>query len=87
MPLGSDLKKKTEIAKKQYQRLDKVYEFDKQDDNKTINKKPTIKKYDRSNLIYSYKHNFYKYHDIKKINSLSFEFKIFIFKQVLLGFK
>ena len=39
-PLGKKLKVPTDIAKKQYQRLDKIYEFDE-----TINKndkKPTI---------------------------------------------
>ena len=36
-PLGSELKK-TDIARKQYQRLEKVCEFDKREGDKTINK-------------------------------------------------
>ena len=55
------------FRKKQYKRLDDTYEFDK------IIKieKRTFKKYNRSNLNYSSKHNFYEYYNIKKINSLS----------------
>ena len=45
-PLGKELKAQTDIAKKQYQKLDNTYEFDK-----IIEKeKPTLKKYDRLNL-------------------------------------
>ena len=36
--LGSQLKKQTDIAKKQYQGLHKVHEFDKKEDDETINK-------------------------------------------------
>ena len=55
------------FRKKQYKRFDDTYEFDK------IIKieKRTFKKYNRSNLNYSSKHNFYEYYNIKKINSLS----------------
>ena len=74
LPLGNELKKQTEIVKKQYQRLDKVYEFDE-----TINKndrKPALKKHNKSDLKYDSKHSFYKYyHDIKKFDILSFESK------------
>ena len=45
-PLGKELKAKTDIATKQYQKLDNTYGFDK-----NIKKKPTFKKYNRSNLI------------------------------------
>ena len=33
-PLGDELKKQTGVAKKQYQKLDKVYEFDKKEEDK-----------------------------------------------------
>ena len=42
-PLGSELKKETDIAKKQYRRLDKVYEFGKEDDFKKKAKQLTNK--------------------------------------------
>ena len=38
-PLGSELKKQTDSAKKQYQALDKVYEFDKENDLKKLTDK------------------------------------------------
>ena len=44
--LDRELKAQTNFAKKQYQKLDNTYEF-----NKIMEKeKPTLKKYDRSNL-------------------------------------
>ena len=46
--LGKELKAKTDFAKKQYQTLDKNYENDE-----TINKKLTLKKYSKSDLIRS----------------------------------
>ena len=65
-PLGKELKAQTDIAKKQYQKLDNTYEFDK-----VIKKeKPTFKLYNRSNLIYSSKYSFYEYYNIN-FNSLS----------------
>ena len=44
--LGKELKVQTDIPKKQYQTLDKIYESDE-------TKEPTIKKYNRSNLIHN----------------------------------
>ena len=47
-PLGNELKKQTDIAKRHNQGLDKIYEFDKKERDKTISKdykKPTLKKY------------------------------------------
>ena len=38
-------------------------------------KKTTLKKYSKADLIYDANHTFYKYHDIKKSNNLSFESK------------
>lgn len=56
-PLHSELKNEVTLQKKQYQGL-----------NKCINLiKTTLKKYNKSNLIYNDKHSFCKYHDIKKI--------------------
>ena len=63
---------------KKYQEFDKVYEFDKKEDVERINnddKKPTLKKYNKSDLIYNSKHSFYKYYDIKEFDKLSLESK------------
>ena len=69
--LGKELKAQTHIAKKQYQKLDDTYQFDK-----TIEKeKQTLKEYNRSNLIYDSKHSFYPYSNIKDLNSFSLESK------------
>ena len=56
-PLGSELKKQTDTAKRQYQRLGKSREFDKKEDD---NKKQALKKYNKSDLIYDSNHIFYK---------------------------
>ena len=68
MPLSSELKKQTDIAEKQCKRLDNTFEPDK------INKKekPTVTKYNRSNLIYNSIYSFCEYYNIKNIDSLSF---------------
>ena len=51
--LGKELKAQTDITKKLYLRLDNTFGFDK-----TIKKeKPTLKKYNRSNLIYDSKYS------------------------------
>ena len=70
-PLGNELKKKTDIAEKLWKWLDK------------IKKKTTVKKYNRSNLVYDSKYNFYEYTNIKNVNSLSLELKLSNFKLVL----
>ena len=51
--LGKELKAQTDIAKKQYQKLDDTHEFDE-----TINKKSTFKKYSKSDVIYDTNHSF-----------------------------
>ena len=56
-PLSSELKKQTDTAKKQYQRLGKSREFDKKEDD---NKKQALKMYNKSDLIYDSNHSFYK---------------------------
>ena len=62
-PLGSELKKQTVMKKEKEETLKK--------DNKTA----TLQKYDKSNLIFSSRYSFCKYHDIKKWNKLSFKSK------------
>ena len=74
-PLGKELKAQTDIAKKQYQGLDKVFISNK--DNKNMNEqliKKEKKKYNKSNLIYN-RLSFYSYSTDKKFDSLSFESK------------
>ena len=70
-PLGKELKAQTDIAKKQYEKLDNTDESDE-----TINKISTLKNYRKSDLIYDTKHSFFKhYRDNKKIDNLSFKSK------------
>ena len=73
--LGNKLKAQTDISKKQYQGLDKVFIFNK--DNENMNDpliKKENKKYNTSNLTYN-KLSFYSYSDDKKFDSLSFKSK------------
>ena len=51
---GSEMKKQTNIAGKQCNKLDIIYEFDR-----IKGEKPKIKKYNRSNLKPSSKHCFF----------------------------
>ena len=71
-PLGEELKKETNIAEKQYQKLDNIYEFD------IIIKNITIKNYNRSSLIYNSKFIFYEYYN-NNLNSLSLTSKFRFF--------
>lgn len=74
-PLCSVLKKQTDLSKKQYHGLEKVHEFDgiiSKDDQK-----PTSKKDNKSHVIYTTNHSFYKYQDTKKIEGLSFKSKYY----------
>ena len=65
------MKNQTDIAKKKYQALDKIYKFDE-----TINENLTLKNYSKSDLIYDSNYSFYKcYRDIKKIDNLSLKLK------------
>ena len=63
MSLGKELNAQTDIVKKQLQKLDNIFEFDE------IFKKeePTFKDYNKPNLIYNNKYNFYKYYGDSKI--------------------
>ena len=67
------MKIETDIAKKQYQKGNKVYEFDEKI-NKNV-RKPALKKYNKSDLKYNANHSFYKNHDIRKFDNLSLESK------------
>ena len=64
--LCKELKAKTDIAKKQYQKLDNDYKF---------GKKIIIGKYNKSDLVYDTNHSFYKYYDDIK------NFIVFLFYQ------
>ena len=55
------------MQKRQYQELDKVYEFDKIESDKN----PIVKKYNKLDLIYDSIHDFYEYNKIKKFKNLS----------------
>ena len=73
LPLGIELKKQT---KKEWQKSDQVYEFDKKDEDKTKSIDKTKNgKFIRSNLLYSYKINFFKSHNLEKLSNLSFSSK------------
>ena len=69
-PLGKELKAQTDIAKKQYQKLDDAHEF-----HEIIKKeKLTLENYSKSDLIYNSNYSFYKYYpDSNKFNNLSVE--------------
>ena len=53
--LGKELKAQTDIVKKQYQGLNKFLKSDEKEEP------VAIKKYNKSDLIYSSQYNFYKY--------------------------
>ena len=65
------------MQKKQYQGLNKFLKSDKKEEPATIKKeKPTIKKCNKSYLIYNTSHSFYNHFgDIKKFDNLSLESK------------
>ena len=66
-PLEKESKAQTNITKKHYQKLDRTFDFDR-----IIKKeKSTLKKYNRSSLIYDSKYIFYAYHNIRNFNYLS----------------
>ena len=69
--LGSELKKQTDTAEKLYKTWDTTYEFDR-----IKKQKPTIKKYNRSDLTYIGKYRFYQY----SLNSLSLTSKYKVIK-------
>ena len=64
--------------------------FDKKDDCEKINQKQKrLKKYTKSDLIYDINFSFYKYHNVKRFDSRSFESKysnLFEFKYNLDNF-
>ena len=65
--LDKELKAQTGNAKKQYQKLDKIYEFEE-----TINKKPIFENYSKLDLTDNINYSFYKYYrNNKKFNNYS----------------
>ena len=68
--LGKELKAQTDIAKKQYQKLDNTFGFEK-----IIKKeKPAFENYNKLNLIHNSEYSFYKsYHDSRNFDNLSFK--------------
>ena len=52
-PLGKELRAQTDIAKKENETLDKIYEA-----NEAINKKPTFRNYSKSGLTYDGNYSF-----------------------------
>lgn len=58
--LGKELKAQTDIAKKQYQGLYRVYQFVR----KEKDQKPKVNKYHISGLMYDSIHSRYKYSNI-----------------------
>ena len=56
LPLGIFAFRQSNIAKKQYQKLENTYKYDKL----ITKQKPTLKKYNISNLIYGSKYSFYQ---------------------------
>ena len=70
-PLGSELKKQTSVAEKQYEGLNKLFKSDKKEKPVTIKKeKPAITR--KSELIYDRKFSFSDYFYIKEYYDLSF---------------
>ena len=68
--LDKELKAQTDIAKKQYQGLNKLFVSDEKEEP------VTVKKYNKSDLIYNSKYIFYKYYRyVKKFDNLSFKSK------------
>ena len=68
--LGKELKAQADIAKKQHQALDRIYENDE-----TINKKPTLKNDSKSYLIYMVIIVFTNYRDNKQFDKFSLKSK------------
>ena len=68
--LGSELKKQTDNLGRQYQGLDKVYEFDKKGGKWYYTL--TVKIYNKSNLLYNSNHSFWKYQNFKNLITFLF---------------
>ena len=79
--LDKELKAQIDIANKQYQKLDNIYEFNKIT-KKYQHLKSTFRKYNRSNLIYISKYSFYESYNIN-FNSLSLTSKYKVFNLFL----
>ena len=62
-PFGKELKAQTSAAEKRYQKLDKVFEYDKKEEK-------LLKSRDKSHLAYSKYFTFNKYHSINEFAKL-----------------
>ena len=71
LSLAKEVEAQANIAKKkkQYQKLNDICEFDKV----TKKENPTLKKYNRLNLICNSKYSFREYYIIKNFSSLSYK--------------
>lgn len=75
--IRQSVKKQNDITKKQYQGLDKVFEFNKKKQHKIRNLDQTKnRKSIKSNLFYSNKFTCFKYHNIEKFTRHSFSTKV-----------
>lgn len=80
LPLGSELRKQIDMIGKQYGVLRmfmnlikrKKTEMNKEEEDDETSK---INKYNKSDLFWDGNHNFYKYYDIKRFNSIPFKSK------------
>ena len=74
--LSKELKAQTDIAKKQYQGLNKFFKSDKKEEP------VAIKKYNKSDLIYKSKYSFCKYHrDSKRFDNHYFKSKYYFLEE------
>ena len=64
-PLGKELKKQPSADGKHYQSFTKIFNHDKKEEPVKIKKEQPLTT-DESNLVYTYKHSFNEYKNIKK---------------------
>ena len=75
-PLASQLKTQIDIAKKPISKIGQgVWISWNSKKKKKSDRKPTLKKYNKSDVRYNANHSFYKYRDSKKFDILSLESK------------
>ena len=69
-PLEKELKKQTIVAVKQYQKFDNAFESNKNEEDKTKNKRSRAK----SNKVYNNYYTFYRCNNIKEFTKRPLEF-------------
>ena len=75
-PLSKELKAQSDIAKKRYWGLNKFFKSDKKEEP------VTIKKYNKSDLIYKSKYSFCKYHrDSERFDNHYFKLKYYFLEE------